>query len=306
MAEHKEGTKINSVKLTVNPEEIITFPGIIPAEEGCTFYTIRTFDSFAKDLGVLYYSKSAIKKENIITGESVPISLDGDLEEKFNDKFNLIDRLRGSFGPFDAAKDFVEDFINQRAKIKHKFVTNLSNAKKEYSSAQEEQKQIFNNVIIGLTDKYRKENEEISQNLEDFKIKLKYQMGDKLSKTQEAILNHLEAFNYGLFIGRNSACDFPINDQCVSSIQGILSEKDGKIVYKDLGLNIPLIYTFKEGKDGLEKYVESNGERTLIDKDIKNHQAAIIFLGEAVSLNPKNAKKTIGGYSKHYLCIARR
>ena len=302
-----DGTKINS-ELNVNPEEIVTFPGIMPAEKGKIFYTIRTFEpiDFAKELGVLYYKEGPIFKLDIKTGEQVLIPTYGNLTEKFDEKNKQIKELHSLENlPYDTAKNFVEYFIEKRSKIKRKFISDINEARKEQIGAPEEDKHIYGNVIIALTDKYKEDNDQASIELEDFKVQLKNEVRDN---NLELILDHLEVFNNGLFIGRNPACDFPIDDKCVSNIQGIISEKDNKIVYKDLGLNMPLIYTFKNTGKGLVKYVDSNGERLLIDKNPQNHQAAIIFLGNAIRVVPKEKEtnKTVGMYSKYYICIARR
>ena len=324
-----DGTKLSVSEFKIkDPKKVTDFPGCFlnpeDIEYGRIVYTIGTLEERAKNKGVLFYRGLPIVKTDVLTGQDIVVNPTGYFDNLFEKKEDVIKKVTRGFSLFDIIKETANKYVLDIACIKKDFSKCVKEAYKKNT------KEEFSKIQKILEKGYEERRDKKSEALKTYKEELKLKLRDdnNYGPGIDFLIKNLEFFCDGLVIGSKPAADFSIKDGYISRVHGIISLKDDKLVYNDLGLNRTLVCTLRDEGKGLNEFEEENGSRVLMDIGSNKHKAAYIFLGKPIPLVSNEQKPTVEslGYdavtaslkidankslkadenwTKHYICIAK-
>lgn len=295
-----KNTKITMKEPIVDLVEITNIPGSVLDESDIIndriMYTMSNLEERAREYGMILFRPLNLHKKNMITEEDIMINFRGDLADLLIRRDNFIKRVALGSSLYITLKDLANKYVKERAQVKKEYIDRIKNI---FENGMD-----ITNKVAEAEREYKKKVGAVTEALQKLKDDTKegLEKEDCYGVGSEKLISNLELVYDGLIIGSNLKCDFPIDDGFVSDIHGIILEKENKLVYSDLSLNPPFIYTFKDFGDGLEWYKEYNGDRILLDIKSKQHQASYIFVGEPKEINTRKGKRI---YTKHCICIAK-
>ncbi len=337
-----DGTRLSISEFKIkDPKKVTDFPGCVLSPEDVELdrivYTIGTLEERATDRGMIFYRDLPLVKTNVLTNQDVIVKPTGYFDTLYNNKEDVLKEVTKSLKPFYSLKDTANKYVLDRAGIKKDFSFCVKEAYKKNTKEEfEKNKKILEDGYIERVKEKNKELEKFkNEKRQEFYSHPNYSVGI------DFLIKNLEFFCDGLVIGKNPAANFPIRDEFISGINGIISIKDDKIVYNDIGLNRTLLCVLKdEGKGleevptkdegkGLEEVPTKDEDNIIMNIGSKNPQAAYLFLGKPIQLISEEQKSIVKSkgfdritaslkinansyvekkredWSKHYICIAK-